>query len=170
MAKESLNPGDLCFWEALHPSKNMFLWKIPAEIKENWVNMAVYKELFNGAEQSCLVGAQREESASGAWETWNGFVSGCTRPQKMKPFSPPKEKTFHLGIYQTKQSVGAGFGLFWVFCFVCYFFTGTYLFQWVPNDCALPTPGSDGRNLKMPRTLTWTGVCKSCSPAFQQVC
>lgn len=54
--------------------------KSPAEINENRVNTAIYIELSNGAEQSCLVGVETQERAFGVWETWNGFVSDCSRP------------------------------------------------------------------------------------------
>lgn len=40
--------------------------KTPVEINEKCVNMAIYTELFNGAQQSSLVGVEREESEFGA--------------------------------------------------------------------------------------------------------
>jgi len=65
VAKESLNPGDQCFCEALCPSKNMARLKSPAERNENRVNVAIYTELFNGAQQSYLVEVEKEKSAFG---------------------------------------------------------------------------------------------------------
>lgn len=35
--------------------------KSPAEINDNQVNTAIYTELFNGVEQCCLVGLEREK-------------------------------------------------------------------------------------------------------------
>lgn len=63
---------------------------------------------------------------------------------------------FHLRTDQLKQN--------WVFLS-----PETYLFQSASNNWPLPSPGSAGRSLEIPRTLAWIGVCKSCSPAFQQV-
>lgn len=45
----------------------------------------------------------------------------------------------------------------------------TNLFQSASNNWPLPSPGSAGRSLDIPRTVAGIGVCKSCKPAFQQV-
>lgn len=141
----------------LSSSKNMAQIKTPAEINEKCVNMAIYTELFNEAEQSSLVGVEREEGVFGVWESGNGFVSDCSRPQKMKSFSSPKGKRSISGLINWSR-VGIPPRP-----------PGTYLFQSASNDWPLPSPGSAGRSLEIPRTLAWIGVCKSCSLAFQQV-
>lgn len=91
MAKESLNPADQCFWKDLNPSKNMAWLKSLGEINENQVNMSLYTEVFNGAQQRWLVVVEREDCISFR-ETWNAFVPNCSRPQKMKIFSFPKRR------------------------------------------------------------------------------
>lgn len=152
-AQKSLKPGDQCFWEALHPSKNMAWLKSPAEINENWVNMAIYSELFNGAEQSHLVGLEREESVFRVWE--HGMDLCQIAPG-------------HKSICQM-EGERAFFSFFSVVVVFFFFFTETYLFQSASNNWPLPHPGFAGRSVKMPRTLVWTGVCKSCSSGFQQL-
>lgn len=77
-------------WRWLSSSKNMAQIKTPAETNEKCVNMAIYTERFNGAEQSSLVGVEREEGVFGVWESWSGFLPDCSRPQKIKSFLSPK--------------------------------------------------------------------------------
>lgn len=139
----------------LGSSQYMAQIKTPAEINEKCVNMAIYTELFNGAEQSSLVRVEREEGVFGVWESWNGFVADCSRPQKIKSFSSPKGKCCISGLINWSR--------------VGFFPPEAYLFQSASNDWALPRPGSAGRTLETPRTLACIGVCKSCSLAFQQV-
>lgn len=156
MAKESLNPADQCFWKDLNSSKNMTWLKSPAEINENQVNMPLYTEVFNGAQQRWLVVVEREECIL---FRENGFVPNCSRPKKMKIFSFPKRRC-SIPAFTKWNRVD----------FILLFFTETYQFQSPSNSWPLLSPGSAGRCLETLRTLASLDVCESCRlPGFQQV-